>query len=324
MSPSTSETDLPRPGTAATDALKARVFLVLLCLSWGITWPMMKIALDEIPPFSMRVSSLTLGVLTLTSLSLLQGRSLRIPRLRTLAHLCAASFFNIVAFSVLTPFAQISAATSRVAIVVYTMPIWATLMALPILGERLNTVRALALALCVTGMSVLIYPLATLGIPTGILLAVGAAIGWAAGTIYLKWAKIDGDPMAAALWQLLIGVIVIGALLPIVEGSLHLKQAHWGAILAMIFSGVIGSGISYFLWFDIVRRLPATVAALGILSSPVIGVISSMLLLGEQPTLTDIVGFALMLGASASVVLWPQDNVCKSSAGKPSARKSSA
>ena len=131
---------------------------------------MMKIALDEIPPFSMRVSSLMLGVFTLTSLSLLQGRSLRPPPPRTFAHLCAASFFNIVAFSVLTPFAQISAATSRVAIVVYTMPIWATLMALPILGERLNTVRALALALCVAGMSVLIYPLATLGIPTGIYL----------------------------------------------------------------------------------------------------------------------------------------------------------
>jgi drug/metabolite transporter (DMT)-like permease len=307
MSPPTSETDLPRPEPA--DALKARIFLVLLCLGWGVTWPMMKIALNEIPPFSMRVSSLMLGVITLTSLSLLQRRSLRIPRLRTLAHLCAASFFNIVAFSVLTPFAQISAATSRVAIVVYTMPIWATLMA--ILGERLNTVRALALALCVAGMSVLIYPLATLGIPTGILLAVGAAIGWAAGTIYLKWAKIDGDPMAAALWQLVIGVIVIGALLPIVEGSLHLKQAHWGAILAMIFSGVIGSGISYFLWFDIVRRLPATVAALGILSSPVIGVVSSMLILGEQPTLTDIVGFALMLAASASVLLWPQGTAGK-------------
>jgi drug/metabolite transporter (DMT)-like permease len=314
MSPSTSETELPRPGP--TDAIKARVFLVLLCLGWGMTWPMMKIALDEIPPFSMRVSSLTLGALTLTSLSLLQGRSLRIPRLRTFTHLCGASFFNIVAFSVLTPFAQMSAATSRVAIVVYTMPIWATLMALPILGERLNIVRALALGLCVAGMSVLIYPLATLGIPTGLLLAAGAAISWAAGTVYLKWAKIDCDPMAAALWQLVVGVIVIGALLPIVEGSLHLAQADWGAILAMIFSGMIGSGISYFLWFDIVRRLPATVASLGVLSSPVIGVVSSMLILGEQPTVTDIVGFALMLAASASVVLWPQGIAGKSSTDK--------
>jgi len=291
--------------SAAADAIKARVFLALLCLGWGLTWPMMKIALDEIPPFSMRVAMLTLGILTLTSLSLLQGRSLRIPSLRTFVHLFAASLFNIVAFSVLTPFAQMSAATSRVAIVVYTMPIWATLMARPILGERLTTARAFGLALCIAGMTVLIYPLATLGIPTGILLAIGAAMSWAAGTIYLKWARIDCDPMAAAVWQLIIGVIVIGSMLPAIEGSLQLSQAHRAAILALIFAGIVGSGISYFLWFDIVRRLPATVASLGVLSSPVIGVISSMMLLGERPTLTDIVGFALMFVASASVVLRP-------------------
>jgi drug/metabolite transporter (DMT)-like permease len=309
MPPSKSESDLARRTPVAAEAIKARVFLVLLCLGWGITWPMMKIALDEIPPFSMRVASLTLGVVTLTSLSLLQGRSLRIPQLRTFAHLCAASFFNIVAFSVFTPFAQMSAATSRVAIVVYTMPIWATLMALPILRERLTTTRTVGLALCIAGMTVLIYPLATLGIPTGILLAIGAAVSWAAGTIYLKWARIDGDPMAAAVWQLIIGVIVIGAMLPAIEGSLHLSQAHHGAILALIFAGVVASGISYFLWFDVVRRLPATVASLGVLSTPVIGVISSMMLLGERPTLTDIVGFALMFVASASVLLRPQEMV---------------
>lgn len=302
------QTEPPGPPVkTAADVIKARVFLVALCLGWGTTWPMMKIALDEIPPFSMRVASLTLGAATLTALALLQGRRLRIPTLQTWAHLVAASFFNIVAFSVFTPFAQLSAETSRVAIVVYTMPIWATLLARPILGERLTGTRAVALVLCIGGMAVLIYPLAVLGIPTGILLAIGAAVGWAAGTVYLKWARIDGDPMAAAIWQLVIGVAVIGAILPLVEGSLQLGQAHRGAILAMIFSGVVGSGISYFLWFDIVRRLPATIASLGILSSPVIGVVSSMLILGERPTVSDIVGFALIFTASACVLLRPQD-----------------
>src|SRR5690349_19908097 len=106
-------------------------------------------------------------------------------------------------------------------------------------------------------MSVLIYPPAIRGIPTRILLATGSSMSWAAGTVYLKWARIDGDPMAAALWQLIFGVSVLTPLLPAVEGSLQLTQAHWGAILALIFAGVIGSGISNFLWFDIVRRLPA-------------------------------------------------------------------
>jgi len=39
------------------------------------------------------------------------------------------------------------------------------------------------------------------------------------------------------------------------------------------------------------------------LSAPVIGVVASVLVLGERPTLHDVVGFALMLGASACAVL---------------------
>jgi drug/metabolite transporter (DMT)-like permease len=304
MQPHTTE---PLAGASKPDVVRARFFLVVLCLGWGMTWPMMSIALREIPPFSMRVASLFLGAATLISLAFLQGRSLRIPSLQTLGHLVAASSFNIVAFSIFTPFAQLHADTSRVAIVVYTMPIWATLLALPILGERLTTMRAVALALCIAGMAVLIYPLMALGVPTGILLAIGAAVSWGAGTVYLKWARLDGDPMAVAVWQIVIGFLVLGAVLPVVEGSLQLGQAHQAAILALIFAGVIGSGISNFLWFDIVRRLPATTASLGILSSPLIGVISSMLLLGERPTLADIIGFALMFAASACVLLRPQD-----------------
>ena len=53
------------------------------------------------------------------------------------------------------------------------------------------------------------------------------------------------------------------------------------------------------------RRLPASTAALGILASPVIGVITAMIVLGERPTLYDAIGFALMLSASAIVVLRP-------------------
>ena len=293
------------PGRA--EAIKARVFLVVLCIGWGVTWPMMSIALSEIPPFSMRVSGLVLGAITLTSLAYLQGVSLRISSWRMLAHLCVAATFNIVLFSIFTPFAQLHAETSRVAIVVYTMPIWATLLALPILRERLTTTRTLALLLCIAGMAVLIYPLAVLGVPVGMLLASGAAATWAAGTVYLKWAKLDCEPMAIAVWQVVIGFLVLAALLPVFEGSLQLTQAHIGPILALIFAGVVGSGISNFLWFDIVRRLPATTASLGILSSPVIGVISSMLILGERPTPTDIIGFALIFASSACVLLRPQD-----------------
>ena len=74
---------------------------------------------------------------------------------------------------------------------------------------------------------------------------------------------------------------------------------------ALLFAGLIGSGIAYFLWFEIVRRLPAMTASLGVLSAPVVGVVGAVVLLGERPTLPDIVGFALILAASGCVLLAP-------------------
>jgi drug/metabolite transporter (DMT)-like permease len=295
---------MPPHATALSDAAKARLLLIVLSLGWGSTWVTMRMALEEIPPFSMRLATLSLGALMLMSFARLQGRTLAIPYGRTWTHICMASLFNIVAFSVFTPFAQLAAETSRVAIMVYTMPIWAAMMARPVLGERLTPTRMVALALCIAGMIILIAPLAGLGIPVGIMLALAAAMSWAAGTVYLKWARLEGDPMAITIWQLVFGLVVIAVCVPLFEGSLQLSAGAW-SLFGLVYSGIIGSGLCYFLWFSIVRRLPASTAALGILSSPVIGVIAAMIVLGERPTWPDAIGFALMLSASAIVVLWP-------------------
>ena len=295
---------MPPQFSSLSDAARARVLLVVLCLGWGTTWVSMKIALEEIAPFSMRVTSMSLGTFVLIAFARWQGRTLTIASRRTWVHIIVASLLNIVAFSVLTPFAQLAAETSRVAIMVYTMPIWAAMLALPILGERMTPTRTFALALCIAGMTVLIAPLAGMGIPIGIMLALGAAMSWAAGTVYLKWAKLEGDPMAMTIWQLVFGIVVVAICLPVFEGPLNL-DASVRALSGLVYSGIIGSGLCYFLWFTIVRRVPASEASLGILASPVVGVIAAMIVLGERPTVYDTIGFALMLSASAVVLLKP-------------------
>src|SRR5262249_16563123 len=168
----------PQSSQASPD-MTARLMLVVLSLGWGVTWAAMRIALMEVPPFSMRVASMLIGATTLGLLTAVRRRSFALRTPRAGGHVIVASLFNLVAFSLLPPFAQLHAATSRVAIVVYTMPIWASLLARVVLGERVTAVRAVALALCIAGMLVLVYPLAAAGVPIGILLALGAAVSWA-------------------------------------------------------------------------------------------------------------------------------------------------
>jgi drug/metabolite transporter (DMT)-like permease len=283
----------------------ARVMLVVLGLIWGITWPVMKIALNEIPPLTMRGTAAVLGAVTYYMLCVVMRRSLRIPSLKVWAHVLVGSLLNIVAFSLFSAFAQLAATTSRVAILAYTMPIWAVLLAWAFLGERPNRVQALALLLCTIGLAILIYPLAANGIPLGILFALAVGVCWAGGTVYLKWAHIDADQMGVGSWQMTIAAVVLVAATLLFDGW-HFSGAHLDGYLATAWTGIASSGVAYALWFTIIRRLPAVTASLGVLTSPVIGVIGSFLVLGEVPTVADVIGFALIFVASACVLLTRQ------------------
>jgi drug/metabolite transporter (DMT)-like permease len=290
----------PLGGTAGD--IQAKLMLMALCLLWGVTWPAMKIALMEIPPLSMRTLTAAAGALTLLAISLASRTRLRVPT-KAWGHVFAISCLNIGAFSVLTAYAQIAAATSRVTILIYTMPIWTVLLAWIVLRERPNGRQLLAVVLCALGLLVLIVPVAAKGVPLGLLLAVAAGASWGAGTVYVKWARVETDALALAFWQLVIALVLIAASLLLFDGRLDLDRAHTGALLATAFSGVVGSGIAYAMWFAIVRRLQAATASLGALGIPVVGVLSTVLIIGERPTTTDLMGFALIFAASACV-LW--------------------
>jgi drug/metabolite transporter (DMT)-like permease len=300
----------PRSSGAAPHVdIGARLMLAALGLIWGITWPVMKIALNEIPPLTMRGIAAILGAVTYWLMCLAMRRSLRVPSPKTWAHILVGSLLNIVAFSLFGAFAQIAAATSRVAVLAYTMPIWAILLAWLFLGERPSRVQTTALLLCIAGLAILIYPLTTNGIPIGIVFALAVGVCWAGGTVYLKWAHIEADQMGIGSWQMTIAAVILVASMLIFGGGPHVAGAHLDGVLGTAWTGIAGNGVAYALWFTIIRRLPAATASLGVLASPVIGVIGSFLLLGEVPTVTDMIGFALIFVASACVLLTRQSTV---------------
>ena len=138
--------------TAGLGNIRAKLMLVLLCLLWGINWPVMKIALQEIPPLSMRTISSAFAALTLLGICAVSRRRLRIASAKSWGHVCVISLLNIGFFSILSAYAQITAATTRVTILAYTMPIWAVLLAWMVLRERPNASQTLALVLCALGL----------------------------------------------------------------------------------------------------------------------------------------------------------------------------
>ena len=185
------------------------------------------------------------------------------------------------------------------------MPIWATCSRFILLGERLNGIRLLALGLCIAGLAILVWPLFAHGFPPVVLLALGCALSWAFATVYIKWVKVTIEPLANAAWQLLFGFLFIAVGTFIFDGYPHLWPISTTSLLAVLYVGILGVGLAHFLWWSIVGRLPAMTASIGALLVPVVGVIASVVFLGERPTMPDIIGFVLIFCAAACVLLQP-------------------
>ena len=290
---------------AAAQNRRAKLLLLVLGVVWGLNWPAVKVSLSGVSPWTLRSIGLGAAACTLFVLALARGRTLRIGR-RDRVHIVMTGLLNIALFNILLTFAQLGAATSRVAIITYSMPLWATLFARIALGEKLDRVRGMGLALGAAGLAVLISPLiggGLRGLPHGILYALAAALTWAAGTVYMKWAKINAEPLAIAAWQLLIGALVaLGGLLSF-EGWPHPGALHLPVIGALAYHIFFGMAAGYILWFEIIARLPAGIAALGTLLVPVVGVSGAVLLLGERPSAPDMLGFVLIFSAAICVLL---------------------
>jgi len=285
-------------------ATTAKLLVVLLAFAWGFNWIAAAVALREVSPWSLRFDGAGIGAATLFAAALFTGHDLRVPR-GELRHVMVAGFFNVAAFQILSGFAQLSGATSRAIIITYSMPIWTTLLSALLLGEQLTRIRIIAFALCVAGLAVLLWPLFTNGFPPFVFYSLGCALSWCIATVYIKWAKVKIEPLANAAWQLLVGFFFIAVGTIVFESWPRLWPLSGQTMLAILYVGLFGVGLAHFLWWSIIGRLPTITASLGSLLVPVIGVTASAVLLGERPTVPDIVGFVLIFAAAACVLLQP-------------------
>jgi len=291
--------------TPTTDAASgAKLLVLLLAFAWGFNWIAAAFALQEVPPWSLRFVGTAVGAATLVVATWLSGRSLKVPP-GAFKHILVAGFFNVSVFNICSAFAQLYGATSRAVIITYSMPIWASVLAWLILGDQLDRVRLIALGLCVAGLTILVSPLFSAGLPVGVFFALGCAFAWTIATVYMKWAKIDVDPLVNAAWQLLFGTLPLLFGMLIVDGYPHVWPISPRAALAILFIGLFGVGLAHFLWWAIVGKLPTITASIGSLLVPVVGVIASAAILGERPSTTDIIGFASIFAAAACVLLQP-------------------
>jgi drug/metabolite transporter (DMT)-like permease len=101
----------------------------------------------------------------------------------------------------------------------------------------------------------------------------------------------------------MVGVVAFTVGYLVFQGAPKIEPLQWRTWGGILFNGILGTGIAYFIWFNIIGRLTTVMASLGSLINPVVGVIGAAILLGDRPTVPDMIGFALIFSAAACVLL---------------------
>jgi drug/metabolite transporter (DMT)-like permease len=215
------------------------------------------------------------------------------------------TIFNIIGWHLCSAYGLMRMQASRAVIIAFTMPLWAMLLSNLLLKERITRLRAVALVLGLAGLTVLIWPdIRAVGTaPLGILFMLGAAVSWAAGTVVMKFFKWHAPTTLLLGWQMLFGSIPVlaGAIaLEPMAAVLHLSTK---AILAMVYIVLGPMLFCYWAFFTVVRLYSASIAALGTLLIPVIGVLSSSWMLNESVGFHEITALVLVLISLALVML---------------------
>jgi probable blue pigment (indigoidine) exporter len=267
--------------------------------SWGLTWPQSKFLLTMLPPFSMRATCGVIGFSFAFLVAFLRRERLW-PPLDQWPRLILFAMLNYGLFIVLTTQSLVGLKASEAVVITYTLPVWAALIAWPMLGERPTGAKILALVLALGGVALLV------GIDTSEAswrklpaagMSLGAAILFGLGTVLAKKKPLRLPPTASVAWQAMLGMVLV-------VGLASFEQRDWSKVTAagwasIAYISTIPLTVAYLAWFRALRMVPASVAATTVLVSPMVGVVGSGLLLGEVFGPRQIVALAMtMIGVA--------------------------
>ncbi len=297
LAPPAASGPLPRSGL---------ILLFALSFGWGLNWPVIKFTMTEIPVWNFRTICLIGGAVGMTALAAASGQRLRLRR-EEIRPLLICTLFNMIGWHLLAGYGILLIEAGRAAIIGYTMPLWAAVLGAWVLREHLRRSAVLGLFLGLCGIALLLTDdLAAFSrSPVGTLAMMGGAFCWAFGTVLTKRFALTLPTFSFTAWQCALATPVIALGAVTLEGPVDLGGLSLGVWAALFYGIVVGMLFCYWAWYSVIRIFPAVIASIGTLAIPVVGLLSSALLLGEPLGWRQFGALALVMAGLAVVLVLP-------------------
>lgn len=278
----------------------------LLGLVWGSSFLWIKIAVQEIGPFTLVAFRLLFGVLGLLVVAAIRRPTF--PReARTWRVLLFLGLINTALPFVLISWGEQYIDSAVASILNGTVPLFTLVIAhLFLHDDRITAARVLGLITGFAGVVVLMSrdldPEGLRGNLLGQAAVLAAAISYAVASVYARRNLRGVQPLVQALVPLLSADAAAWLAVPLTEWPFQLPALPmtW---LALLWLGLLGSCLAYLLYFYLLHAVGPTRATMVTYVFPVVGLVLGVIFLGERADWNLVVG-ALLISASIGVVNW--------------------
>ena len=276
----------------------AYIALAVLTLIWGSNWIVMKYALQNAHPVVLNMQRTWIAAFVLFTVMLVRGGPVW-PA--SWVAVIVTGFFQTTVNFTATSMALAGGGVGRTSVLVFTMPFWTLLLAAMVLHERVKGTQWFAIGFAIAGMMLVVEPWNWQGDLQPKLWAVLSGFGWAAGSVATKYFQREHklDLLNFLAWQMLLGVLPL-TLIPML---FDFPPSQWSLThaLLLLYVGGLSTALGFLLWIAVLRFLPAGTASLNMFAIPVIAMVSSMLIFGEQLTTSEWTGIAC-IGTGLGIV----------------------
>jgi drug/metabolite transporter (DMT)-like permease len=293
---------------ASMDRRPLRIWLALgtIYLIWGSTYLAIRVAIDTIPPLLMAGARFLLagGVLYAWSI----GRGDRLGDRPSLREWGAATVIGGLLLFVGNggvSLAERNVPTGVVALIIALIPMWLAILDRLVNGQRLSPQAIAGLALGFGGLVLLVGTPSEGRIPlSGALIAVGASLGWATGSLYARGAPLPRRPLVANGMQMLAG----GAILAVVGAAagelerIDLSRVSVHSAVALAYLIVFGSIIAFTAYMWLLRAAPLSTVGTYAYVNPVVAVFLGWLILDESITARVVIAGVVIVVAVAMII----------------------
>ena len=275
--------------------------LLIVILSWGLNYPLMKLALRDISPLAFAATRILGGALFLAVIIRVATPSQLLPPRDERWTLAWIGILQYSAVLGSTGFALLWLPAGRTVTIVYTMPVWAALFDFLFLRGRLKPLQIAGIMVSCVGILLFMDP----GVldwsvnetRLGMGLAVFAAICWGLGAVIYTSRKWESSLMSQAFWQLLVAGLVLSVLVACAEWPLRVAYSPT-LITILVWNWVVPVSLSVWAWGKVLQRIPASIAGQALLCTPFVGIALSAWIFGETlPAIFAVSALLIVVGA---------------------------